>query len=151
MRSIDEGEEITICYMDPGQPRDARRARLRTKFGFECECSLCSLTGEALNASNERQLRIGEIDVITARGDDDSRPHPQMVPLVTEKLRLLKAEGLPEAWGHMDMVCAFARCCVDGDRAAAHSWMHRAIKAARILLGDDAQVIKDLQQIVHHH
>ena len=130
--------------MDTGRPRLERRSHLQSKFGFDCACALCSLTGNELEASNVRQLRIREINSTMQA----SRGQPETVALVSEKLRLLKAEGLPVEWAHMDMVRAFSHCCDHQEFAAARKWMRRAIKSARTMLGDDAKEVHDLNQIL---
>ena len=149
-QSIVAGEEISISYVEPGLTRRARQTLLREKFGFECACALCSLRGDALTQSDARQQRISEIDAIT---DDDGsgQAHPQMVSLVEEKLSLLVAEGLPRAWGHMDMAMAFARCVADQRVAEAKAWIEEAVEASRMLLGDDAQAVLDFQAFVRPH
>ena len=59
-RRIAVGEEITFNYLSVLRPRAQRLAQLRTDFGFECKCAKCSLTGEALDASEARIGFIGE-------------------------------------------------------------------------------------------
>ena len=50
------GEELTICYLTPaGRPRTDRQTRLREKFCFDCDCLLCSKTGDELTRSDKAQ------------------------------------------------------------------------------------------------
>ncbi|RSL44295.1 hypothetical protein CEP53_011295 [Fusarium sp. AF-6] len=51
LRDIEEGEEITICYLNRLRDRAGRQAGLR---GFTCTCSLCSLEGQRLQESDQR-------------------------------------------------------------------------------------------------
>ena len=152
VRQIAAGDEVTVSYAVPGAARAARQTHLHGKFGFACACPLCVLTGVELEASDARQTRLGELATLLdgrgyrrdARGEDRA----PTVALVTEKLRLLAAEGLPREWAHMDMVSAFTACCQRGDFAAARPWMCRAIAAARTMLGSDSKVVHDLEQIL---
>ncbi len=41
VRDIGVGEEITISYIDEGQPLDERRADL-ADYGFRCRCARCT-------------------------------------------------------------------------------------------------------------
>jgi hypothetical protein len=61
IKDIKAGEEITIDYGKP-VPFDARRARLRSSFGFECDCSLCSLPHSERQESDARRIRIEQLD-----------------------------------------------------------------------------------------
>jgi len=148
-KSIAAGEEVTVSYLEPGMDREERQACLQSKFGFECACALCTLTGSALEVSDARQRRIHEIDAVSEVCPDGRSAHPEMVRLVSEKLKLFRLEGLPEEWGHMDMVCAFARSCRDNNFAAAHRWMRRAIEASRTILGDDSHTVRELEALLH--
>jgi len=60
-RPISSGEEITICYSKGGTSVD-RRIELRQAFGFDCDCSLCSLLPNELEASNTRRQKCEELD-----------------------------------------------------------------------------------------
>ena len=148
MHRISEGEEITVSYLTPGLERHRRQQHLRSKFGFECTCALCSLAGASRDASDTRQRRIAAIDGALSAGSEARRAlGAQITSLVTEKLRLLREEGMPETWGHVDMVYAFSQSCAEGDLAAADHWMRHAIKAARRGLGSDSKVVLDAERI----
>ena len=41
VRSIAEGEELSICYVDSGAELHARQSQLAT-YGFECVCKRCA-------------------------------------------------------------------------------------------------------------
>ncbi|KAF8055784.1 hypothetical protein FPV67DRAFT_797458 [Lyophyllum atratum] len=43
LRPISPSEEITMIYTDVTQPRDTRRARLFSHYGFMCLCPVCKL------------------------------------------------------------------------------------------------------------
>ncbi|KAF4448691.1 SET domain-containing protein 5 [Fusarium austroafricanum] len=61
IRPIEAGEEITICY-DQGGPSAVRKATFEKSFGFDCTCSLCTLPAPELKASDNRRLRIQQLD-----------------------------------------------------------------------------------------
>lgn len=68
IRHIYEGEEITISY-DRGGPSDSRRSYLKDAFGFDCDCSACSLPFPELQISDARRLQIQRLD--NEIGDSD--------------------------------------------------------------------------------
>lgn len=148
VRQINLGDEVTVAYATPGSARAARRSLLATKFGFDCDCALCTLTGAELEQSDARQARLGAIEATLTRSPGGGSASARAVELVTEKLRLLKAEGMPVEWGHMDMVSAFTACCRSGDSAAAVPWMLGAVQAAQTMLGEDSKVVHDLERVL---
>ncbi|KAH8691743.1 hypothetical protein GQ44DRAFT_754036 [Phaeosphaeriaceae sp. PMI808] len=72
---INAGEEITISY-DKGGSSEHRRTYLKDAFGFDCNCSLCSLSLPELRISDARRLQIQQLD--DTIGDPErvmNRPH----------------------------------------------------------------------------
>ena len=55
IRYINAGEEITISY-DKGGSSNSRRTYLKDAFGFDCNCSVCSLALPELQISDARRL-----------------------------------------------------------------------------------------------
>ncbi|KAK7423201.1 SET domain-containing protein 5 [Neonectria magnoliae] len=58
VRKIVPGEELTVAYLDPLQPRIARQQRAHSAWGFVCECQQCSLPGALVDKSDGRLWRI---------------------------------------------------------------------------------------------
>lgn len=56
-RFIKAGEDITISYND-GSSASSRQALLKSAFGFDCNCSLCSLPPRDIQASDSRRQKI---------------------------------------------------------------------------------------------
>ena len=65
LRPIEKDEEILLAYFDKTETcygsRNDRRERLQEKFGFLCECSECSLEGEALDINEGIRVEIRQI------------------------------------------------------------------------------------------
>jgi hypothetical protein len=58
------GEEITITYIDPLQTRLRRRAAIKSSWGFDCSCSLCSAENHFIRESDRRVIEINRISKI---------------------------------------------------------------------------------------
>ena len=92
-RSIDLGEEVTVAYFGvEGMTRLSRRIRLREKFAFDCACTQCSLSGDALIQSDVRQRRIA---FLKHRLEEESA---DMGTLLEEAIVLLHEETMPSCW-----------------------------------------------------
>jgi hypothetical protein len=61
LKSIAEGEELCISYEIGWKPRANRRLELQEKFGFECHCAACSLSGDELLASDNRRMTLNRL------------------------------------------------------------------------------------------
>ncbi len=68
VRDLEIGEQVSYSYIDPYQPRRARRAQLLDAYFFECACSQCRQ--QTTSPLRERE-RGGEED--RERGDGGER------------------------------------------------------------------------------
>ena len=46
LKDIEEGEEVTISYLDGAESYTARQLSLKNSFGFDYACELCSLPSD---------------------------------------------------------------------------------------------------------
>ena len=67
-RDIKVGEEITISYGKDETSAD-RRAELRSSFGFDCSCSVCSLSPSEMQLSDSLRRRIEQLDEAIGDGN----------------------------------------------------------------------------------
>ena len=62
-RDILAGEELNDCYIHLLQPRHSRREELLRLYGFECECSACSLPSlEEIREDDRKRVRARELE-----------------------------------------------------------------------------------------
>lgn len=58
MRNVNQGEEITIMYVDPSKPFAARQVALQQGYRFTCSCEICSLPSQSIADSDRRRADI---------------------------------------------------------------------------------------------
>lgn len=63
-RTIEEGEEISITYIDLLQRHDERAETLQQIWGFKCACSLCTGSKTKRQASEARVHKINTLQSI---------------------------------------------------------------------------------------
>ncbi|KAF2014013.1 SET domain-containing protein [Aaosphaeria arxii CBS 175.79] len=91
-RPILPGEEITISYVYLGTPTPHRASQLK-KWGFECDCSLCSRPKKEIEESDERRRRIQEGEMEFQRLWEQER-YQAAIAKGKELVKLIGEEGL---------------------------------------------------------
>lgn len=61
LRDVEEGEELTISYIEELMPYTTRQERLKTMYLFNCACAACSLDETARAESDRRRAKIMEL------------------------------------------------------------------------------------------
>ena len=82
LRTIHPGEELTISYIDPVQPRQDRLERLHWNWGFKCACSSCTQSDAITAASDTRIQQIVALQNHLADRNTTSRAAPGMAELL---------------------------------------------------------------------
>jgi hypothetical protein len=57
-RAVSRGEQLTISYVDVALPREARRAKLKESYYFDCQCARCGLVVASGQHSKRRRNEI---------------------------------------------------------------------------------------------
>ena len=117
------GEELTVAYWGDegcGVIQAERKRKIQERFGFECACAKCRLTGAAQAASDQRQRKLGVLAKLieTARDVKSS----DMSEHVTAFIQLLEEEDLPAQWAERFLVKAADHARRSGDAAMAQHW-----------------------------
>lgn len=133
LRRIRAGEQITIAYYGGDKPghREARRAALKEQYGFDCQCQLCGLKGNALEESESRQRHIATIHASLLAFP------PSLPELVESLLTALTDEGSPLVWATSPMFAALLEAKQRGDVRAAADWARRGADVTKLALGTD--------------
>ncbi|KAK0779642.1 hypothetical protein LTR02_014355 [Friedmanniomyces endolithicus] len=155
IQSISSGEEITICY-SKGGPSTDRRSGLKQAFGFDCDCSTCSLPPVELQASDARRLRIQQLD--NAVGDPVRMMHNPIASIADCKslLNLLEMEHGRSGSALFARLYydAFQISIAHGDQARAAVFAKRAYEERVLCEGEDSpstRKMKDLMRTPTNH
>ncbi|KZV95804.1 SET domain-containing protein [Exidia glandulosa HHB12029] len=95
--SIQQGEEITIPYVDPALDVRTRQERLRTSYGFDCTCLRC--TRELKHPALAPPVNDGALRGIYAQlsGEGQDLPscvlHESFLPALAERFSASAHEG----------------------------------------------------------
>jgi len=69
-RDVKKGEELTMTYLTFFRTRTDRQARLK-QYGFECQCSACSLPPSEIGRNDSARLELSNISDFI----DDTHPY----------------------------------------------------------------------------
>jgi hypothetical protein len=67
-KDIEEGEEVTMSYLDGSGNYAVRQLNLKNSFGFDCACELCSLPSDQRRQSDQRLTKITKLDRLIRDG-----------------------------------------------------------------------------------
>ncbi|KAK4442758.1 SET domain-containing protein [Podospora aff. communis PSN243] len=91
VRNIEPGEEITLSYTDFGLSFHERQQQLKAKWGFDCDCSICSLPPAEIAKSDARREKIVAMGktVIKYVGEQDwklaIKTHREMIEVIEDE------------------------------------------------------------------
>ncbi|EGG01899.1 uncharacterized protein MELLADRAFT_110526 [Melampsora larici-populina 98AG31] len=149
IRDIAPGEEVTISYRDMKLSREERRIELK-HYGFECQCSLCSLPSHAVEVSDSRIRQIDELTAHLIDWSPTSKATPTMAEHVLELYKLERLDtGLEEAY---TMVSLAYNAVGDSQRASMYASL--AIARGIILNGpkwEEYDAVLELEQSPETH
>lgn len=146
IRPIAAGEEITISY-ENGRPSAARRAFLSVSFGFDCECTKCSVDKPEREAGDARRILIERLDEAIG---DPSRMMSRPVESLRDCHKLIQVlgeefEGYAGALNARVYYDAFQVCIAHGDQARASVMAERAYKFRVACEGEDSPETKKVK------
>ncbi|TGJ82107.1 hypothetical protein E0Z10_g6675 [Xylaria hypoxylon] len=151
IKDILAGEEITISY-DHSGPASVRQAHLQPNFGFNCQCELCTLPPEELQASDNRRGLIQQLDEQVGDAFTMSTE-----PLVSLQACQALLGVLIDEYGSHDMALiprlyydAFQIAITHGDQARAKVFAERSYKARVACEGEDSPATKKVKGLMQN-
>lgn len=146
VRKISKGDELTLSYSNGG-PSQPRREALKTYFGFDCQCELCSLPASELAASDERLQKAKELD--EAVGDPKTvklRPEKALADC-RELFTIYEDEEIydlrvPRLWYD-----GFQIAAMHSDQARASAFAQKCIEARTVCEGEDSEEVQRLREL----
>ena len=137
-RDVEEGEEITISYLDGSKSYAARQLSLKTSFGFDCTCQLCSLPPAQRQQSDQRLDEITRLDGLIGDGMRIVSTPVACLYNAHALLRLLEEEGIADSRIPRLYYDALQIVIANGDQARARVFAQRAYAARVVCEGEDS-------------
>ncbi len=150
-RNIKAGEEITISYAGSSTSTD-RLKFLKSSFGFDCNCGLCSLSPSDIEASDARRLQIEHLDKAIGEVGRVMRKPGDCLSDCYNLLRLLDEEykGCAIALVARLYYDAFQISITHGDQARAAVFAERGYDARVIGEGEDSPDAKKMKELMRN-
>lgn len=143
LREIPRGGEITISYSNKiNGPR--RRHELKTDFGFDCRCNLCSGDLAAVQQSDDNLAELEYIiDEVNFLIEDDPK---QALAEIKRSLDLIQQEGC-FAVAPAQYEAGFQAAIAWGDIRNARAWATRAVEGWSTFQGPESHEVKRLKKL----
>jgi hypothetical protein len=139
-KDVEEGEEITISYLNGNQDYQGRQETLKAAFNFICSCELCSLPHAQRQESDRRLTEISRLDDSIGNFDRILCSPLACLHDAHRLMQLLQQEGTVDASVPRLYYDAFQIVIANGDQARARVFAERACAMRVILEGSDSPV-----------
>jgi len=151
---IEPGEELCVSYLNLYMPRAERQEELTPRYGFQCGCPACSLTGDAFAASDKRRTELRELDRCLPMMADLDELSEMMGDL---KVVVSKAAVLidQELRGHAQMKCRLYKDAVQlaglaEDESLTSEMARMAVESSKVAHGPESERTLQLQRCVEN-
>ncbi|KAJ4269774.1 hypothetical protein NW762_001442 [Fusarium torreyae] len=148
IRDIEEGSEITIMYLGERLDYAARQLKLKTDFGFDCTCDLCSLPLTERMISDSRIIEIQKLDKSFGDGSSVLASPLQALHNVQKLVDLFKLEDITDVTLSQAYRNAFQVAVVNKDLARAKVFAERSLSARVIVEGHDTSDVEKLERLI---
>lgn len=144
---IEEGQEITISYLNGTSDYAERQRDLKKKFKFDCKCELCSLPPAQREESDFRLNKIKFIDEAIGDFSEIASEPETGLHLIHTMLGLFEEEGIWDAGIPRAYYDAYQIAIASGDEARARTFAKRAYAARAVIEGDDSPNTTKLKRL----
>lgn len=146
LRSIKKGQELLTTYTNTKRPRNDRRRHLSTHYGFECQCSVCSLPDNESMESDLRLMRMSDLRAHLATWGEGSIPGKEVTKAARQIWSIGEEEGY---WSERGSLAADASwvAAAHSDVKATQEWAELALKWYTIEIGGDSEQVKEMTRV----
>ncbi|EAS34062.1 uncharacterized protein CIMG_05086 [Coccidioides immitis RS] len=147
-KDIEEGEEITISYVDGAETFNTRQLCLEEAFGFVCQCELCSLSAEENKKRDNRLEEMARLDSMLGNGRRIMSKPLDCLHDAHTILRMLNEEGIVGSRISRVYNDALQISIAHSDQARAKVFAQRAHDVRVILEGEDSPETMRLKRLI---
>ncbi|KXN88140.1 SET domain-containing protein 5, partial [Leucoagaricus sp. SymC.cos] len=146
LKSIRQGEELLTSYTNSKRSRDHRRAFLVEHYGFECQCSVCSLPEAESQASDRRLEAISEEYERFASWGQGRISGTDAIAHVRKIWQLEDEEGYWSERGRLAADAAWV-AAAHSDSAATREWAQVAAEWYTYEVGGDSEQVAEMESV----
>ncbi|KAH9854761.1 hypothetical protein C2E23DRAFT_817879 [Lenzites betulinus] len=147
LKSITEGQELLTTYTDTKRPRHVRRQFLKDQYGFDCQCSVCSLSDDLAALSDQRLNGMAELYAQFSGWQHGQLNGREAASLAESIWRLGHEEGYWSERGQLAADVALI-AAAHSDSAAVRDWARLAQTWFGYELGGDSVQAQEMERIM---
>ncbi|EEP78153.1 predicted protein [Uncinocarpus reesii 1704] len=149
-RDIEEGEEITIAYIDGSEYFETRQNTLEEAFGFKCRCEICDISAHETKKRDRRLEEMARLDNSLGNGRRIMSKPLDCLHDAHTLFRMLIEEDMIGSRISRVYNDALQISIAHGDEARAKVFAQRAHAVRVILEGEDSPETIRLKGIIEN-
>ncbi|QSS65399.1 SET domain-containing protein [Histoplasma capsulatum] len=146
-KDIEEGEELTIAYVDGTELYDERQAYFEEAFGFRCQCEVCAVPREESRKRDRRLEEMARLDHVLGDGRRMMSKPEDCIQDAYTLFRILIDEGIAGSRIARVYNDALQISIAHSDQARAKVFAQRAYEGRVLLEGEDSPETMRLKAI----
>ncbi|KAI5118861.1 hypothetical protein M0805_005305 [Coniferiporia weirii] len=147
LKHIKRGDELLTTYLDTKKSRNERRDYLQRFYGFNCSCSVCSLSSSESAASDNRLARMSSLGQVFETWGRGYLGGKDAVSVAKEIWTLGEKENYWSERGRLAGDVVFIAAAHSDEQAVA-AWASLAFKWSTIELGRDSTQAQEMHVLV---
>jgi len=147
LRTIPEGEEITLSYLESGSSAE-RQQTLKEAFNFTCACEVCSLPPAELKASDARILHAQRLDKTIGNWDSARNSPAKLMKNGRKLLSIYNEEGIKDDRLPNLYYDIFQIVNMHGDQARASAFAKKYCDLKVLSEGPDSTNALEVRELV---
>ncbi|KAI0647981.1 hypothetical protein C8Q79DRAFT_905278 [Trametes meyenii] len=146
LKPVKEGEELLTTYTNTKRPRHIRRQFTLEHYGFECQCSVCSLPEDLSTLSDQRLNTMSDLYARFSSWGHGGATGAETVAAAISIWRLGEEEGY---WSERGQLAADVThvAAAHGDLPAAKEWAKLAQRWYGYELGADSGQAREMARL----
>lgn len=148
VKDIEVGEEITITYADRRAAYASRQRQLKSAYGFDCSCEVCSLPEAQRQQRDRNTEEIARLDYVLGDPVRTVSSPLECFHDARTLLRLLEEEDIGDARVARAYYDAMQVAIAHGDQARAKVFAQRAYDVRIVCEGEESPAAIKLKSLI---
>ncbi|KAI0372245.1 SET domain-containing protein [Pilatotrama ljubarskyi] len=146
LKPLMKGEELLTTYTNTKRPRHVRREFLREHYGFDCQCSVCTLPDDLSALSDQRLTAMTDLYARFSSWQHEGVSGKEAIETAISIWRLGEEDGY---WSERGQLAADVThvAAAHADVSAAREWARLSRRWYAYELGGDSTQAREMERV----